>query len=868
MKFIKIIIALLLLVGTASAASYSQSGGTATLYGNLTYDYFNLSNGAVVNIAAYNGTSNTGYLNLSIVYDVNINNSTINGDKKGYLGGTPSGYGGIAGTGAGHGTNGGFDGAYGQGGGCGGSSGYGTAGGACGGYFPGSPGSTYGMTNDYNISMGSGAGSGGAGNPCCGVVTSSPQAGEPGGGMLRITARNITISGNLTMDGGDGGIGGTTTYGYNGVQGGGGSGGGILLNASNINITNITVTTTSGTGGALGGKGRFKVFYLNSFVNNSTNINSGTEYYEDTGNQQPTIIHPTNNSYQNNQTMNFTWSITGAINFTKIYNWQVSKVSNFASIYLQGNTTNATFVNLSNNLTANNVYYIRVNTNISKTISDWSNTVNFNQVPMNISAVSPANGSEVTGSTFLKLGWSEWNQSTLYTYYLSTSPTFASNISSGTEVVVNYALRNSSDIQLQKGTKYYWIVKNSTGFYSDIFWFNTSSASTTPGRFNISVWDEVNTSKKIMNYSIQLYNNSNIVVKNSNTTSGWTNFSIEISDGEFLIIVIPNGTYSNYQQRMILADSPGNVTMYVPNSTGLNVTMNNILFSILDVTGLFSYSTSTISIYKGDYLLDKSYFSADGTHNVNLIQGNKYSILIQNENNAFYSNYIPFTYPYVSGTAQITINNFMPNVTQLNSFIFNITHNINAVTLIWNSSYNSMLSLNFTVRKGMPMVEQCQQTTNISTGIMPCGIDNTTTYHIIFSATMADGTFRNQSFFIDYSSGVIKSSTGTNPIDGSPMGIGFKWDYGTFTMPQWVYNWVSLLLILLLAGSFGARFSGIGAMLVGVVMYGLEYVGWFAPVSGTDPITNTPYQTIVMGLTVGLIFFSILYFMQHKERGG
>ncbi len=470
-----------------------------------------------------------------------------------------------------------------------------------------------------------------------------------------------------------------------------------------------------------------------------------------------------------------------------------------------------------------------------------------------LQAVFPTNGSNVTSPT--NITWKEAPLNFSYDYIIASDNQFINTIQTGTissSTTQNITVPLSLDI----GT-YFWKVTNSSGNYSNIFNFTVNPAPATPGRFNITVWDEQNISKQILNYSVQLYNSTSVVVKNSSYPSGWTNFSTEISSGEYLIIVVPGFGYTNYYQRMVLNTSPSNVTMYVPNGT--NNTIDLVAFSLYDLTSLFPFTTSTISVYKGELLQDKSYFSADGTHPVYMIQGTNYQIQIQNGNNIFvYQNYIPLA----SGTSQITTSNFFINTSNINPFTFNLTSSISDITLNWNDANNSLSQFNFTVHKGDPMVQICQLTTSVKHGQSICIIDNTTIYHVIFLATMTDGTFKNQTMYIDYRVGTRQNSTGTSTIDGNATGIGFIWNYGTFVMPNWVYNWISVILVIVLFGSFGARDAGFGAIIGSVVLLIFEGVGWFRP------IDNDATQALVMGLSIAFLVFSVVYYMQHKDRGG
>ena len=138
-------------------------------------------------------------------------------------------------------------------------------------------------------------GSGGGGYPCCGRV------GGNGGGLVKISAGTLTLSGSIIANGG------TATVYY----AGGGSGGGILLNVGTL----TGAGTISANGGANssgfdsysggGGGGRIAIYYTDKAAfagtvtangglggNGTTltqNGSTGTIYYEQEANQAPTI---------------------------------------------------------------------------------------------------------------------------------------------------------------------------------------------------------------------------------------------------------------------------------------------------------------------------------------------------------------------------------------------------------------------------------------------------------------------------------------------------------------------------------------------------------------------------------------------------
>jgi len=470
---------------------------------------------------------------------------------------------------------------------------------------------------------------------------------------------------------------------------------------------------------------------------------------------------------------------------------------------------------------------------------------NLNFTLQELILISPTNLSSQTATT-VNLTWEEYPSNNPLTYQLSTDSQFINIISSGSISSSGY-LFSSGDIGGLTYTTYYWHVRDAIGSYSPTYQFNVTFANV-PGQLNITVLDEL-THQPISDYTINLYSTTSSLTKS--TTNGYVNFSMtEVISGQYLVIAVPN---SSYFQRMVLVNSPTNVTMYLPPTT--NTTIDLVVFSLLDVSGIYPYTTSTITITKSGNIMDSSYFNIDGTHPVYLIQGDNYGIQIQNGDNIFSSN----TYiPSATGTSTITINNFLPNLTQIQPFSYTIPYNVDQITLNWEDRNNVMNQLNFTVFRGTSPVQICQQITSVKMGQSVCNIDNTTIYNVVFSALMNDGTYQNSSFVIDYTGGNAQSQVKISPIDGSPIGIGFNIHYGSFQMPQNILNWISGILIILLSASFGARFSGLGAVFTGCVMFSLSYVGLFQPI-------NT---SILMGISVVLIILSLAYFIQHKERGG
>jgi hypothetical protein len=488
-------------------------------------------------------------------------------------------------------------------------------------------------------------------------------------------------------------------------------------------------------------------------------------------------------------------------------------------------------------------------------------TWNYTDITYPFQLISPANGS--TGvSNPVTLFAREWARNDPYTFTIATDSQFINNVSSGSLSCTNENCTTS--VSLSSSTKYWWIVKNGAGIYSQAFNFTTSAPIVVPGQFNITLLDEINISYRIMNFSIVLKGADNsYITKNSNLTTGWANFSgAEVSQQEYLIIATSTG----WAQRMVVNNSPGNVTMYLPNTS--LYTIDVVSFTLLDVTGLYPFQTSKLVTTKGGTIQDSSYFSADSSHVVNMIRGQNYGMRVVSGNNIFdFQNYNSVG----SGSVTISINDFKVYPSVQMPFVYNISYSTNNVELHWNDSNNAMQSLNFTVRKNTSIL-QCNILTSVDVGQSICGIDSQSSFYIIFSAKMEDGTFKNTSFTIDYRNvGKPPDSLGTSRIDGSLIGTGYKISYtnsnpslglGTYTIPQDIKNIIALLLIVLLAAEFGAAYAGLGGVLVSIMALFFEYYGLFRP------FNNDTTQFGLMALTGGIAFMTFLYYMQHKDKYG
>jgi hypothetical protein len=239
----------------------------------------NINSGADLTCNAWDGTTGGVLIFYSFGTVTVSSGRTINADSKGYRGGIKSETSGIiadqgesrtgpgsANTSANDGGGGGAESNNGDGGG----GGYATAGlaGNVSAPKPGSGGGTYGSTTLTNLFMGSGGGGG--------AYTSGASDGAPGGGIIYINAKIISITGNITSKGG---ISATTTAGA-WTEGGGGAGGSILIRTEELTIGTNSVDVNGGHADwgvdkSTGGVGRIRLEYKT--INTNPHPNSSAE---------------------------------------------------------------------------------------------------------------------------------------------------------------------------------------------------------------------------------------------------------------------------------------------------------------------------------------------------------------------------------------------------------------------------------------------------------------------------------------------------------------------------------------------------------------------------------------------------------------
>jgi hypothetical protein len=451
-----------------------------------------------------------------------------------------------------------------------------------------------------------------------------------------------------------------------------------------------------------------------------------------------------------------------------------------------------------------------------------------------LALISPANNSNVVNPT-VTLIWNEWPLNNPYKYQIATDNQFIGIIETGLGTThVNETI--STDVNLNSGTQYFWRVKNNTGSYLQWFTFNTTTPTTTPGRFNITAFDE-RTLNRILIFDTQIYNSTSVV--NRTTTTGWINLTAaEVSGGEYLIRI----TALNYASRSILIGSPGNATVYIPPTAA---TVDLIAFYLLDYSQLYPWTTSKIIITKNNTVMHSSYFDSDSKAAVNLIRGDSYGVTVSHDANMQnWGNYISTA----SGNVEVVIMNLGVNSTIRNPFVYNLTWSNTSIMLKWTDSYGVMIDINYSIYKGLAHTPVHQVETSIRHGQSEYLVTNISDVYYVYINANTNNGWRNQTYTIDYRNGVSATESESPEL--------YNWSYGSVTIPPWVKNAFAILALAILGGSFGALHRGIGSIMVGIMALIFWKWTW---------LTATGAGAGFLG---ALVLFAILYHMEGKRKGG
>lgn len=836
--------------------SIDQVGGSIELFGTLSYDFVNLTNGAILYIDNYDGTADTGTLTLNINYSVSIDStSSINGNLRGYTGGA-----GGAGSGSGVGGIGGYGGS-GPGGGAQGGTGYGStfypAGGGGGGSYAsvgatgglgryhagGAGGAIQGTTSGWDIAMGAGAAGGGGGGSDSVCYGDAGTGGDPGGAMIKINANDtIQISGTITMVGGNGGNGGAGASCYDGGYGGGGgsgaSGGGILLNATIVNISEATITTAGGSGGArgtggydsqpggAGSYGRFKVFYSGGFSNTSTTLITGTAYYESTNSipTVPTIV--AHSDYDTDINTNSTWiQSTDADGDAITYHYNIGTSSGGTDIVNDGtNTTNFT----SNWITIKpRTYYIKVKACDIYGCSAYSSEDSFVfSSTMPFVLIAPLNTTTGIPYDAVNLNWSEYPANSLYTYQISKVNTFATVVSTGSECTIVLSNISACAITLEPSTVYYWRVKNATGDYTDYWKFTTSVSPGTLGYVNITAKNESD-SVIISNFTVVISSVS--YINTTNTTDGYINFTNLIYDS-YSVTVSSNGyaprTYSVYPSIDLVTYLPSGTSIYID-------------FYMVDIQNIFDISDTKLNIVyvsgNSTILVSSAKFDAVGKNTVYLISNQPYILTLDDGNNV---KSIGTFSAVTSGTFTIYTGQIVYLPPHDTTFNFNVTLQNSYIIMNWSNANNTLTeAFNYYIyNESNTLLYTLSSITNTGSAAY-LTTNSSHRYHVMMNFTRTNGHATSYSVYI---------------IPSLPDRYEIPMTYGNYTMSVEEKNFLSLGLIVGGTMLFGAKHSNIGMLFIAFIAGYLFIIKWLV----------VDISVIIVVIVMAVIFMLL------KKKGG
>ena len=453
-----------------------------------------------------------------------------------------------------------------------------------------------------------------------------------------------------------------------------------------------------------------------------------------------------------------------------------------------------------------------------------------------ITALTPANSSSSV-SVPVTFTWKEWPKDLPHTIYIATDSQFLNIVYTATVTPGINDMFTTSVSGLSEGVQYWWKVKNNSGSYTNTMTFTTGYMPPTPGRFNITVFDERNWTTCISTFSAQIYNTTTMI--NKNTTTGWINLSsAEIGSGQYFIQIIPN---SSYASRSILATSPGNVSIWIPATTN---TIDTINFYLLDYTNRFPWDISYLVMTKNNSVMHSSYFDADAKVGIYLIRGDSYTISVYNgDQMQQWGNYISTA----SGNVEVVIINVGANTTALNPFVYNLTWSNSDITMGWNDEGSVMSSINYSIYKGVGKSLVHSLVTSVSYGSSSYTVTNTSDIYYVYVSASTTSGWKNQTQVIDYRSGMSASEAESPKL--------YTWSYGSATVPHWIMNIFAIVALMILAGSFGALHRGEGAIFTGF----MALLFW--------KLTWLDLGGVAVGFLGGLVLFAVLYAMEGKRRG-
>lgn len=394
---------------------------------------------------------------------------------------------------------------------------------------------------------------------------------------------------------------------------------------------------------------------------------------------------------------------------------------------------------------------------------------------------------------------------------------------------------DTATVTLDSNTTYYWRVRQIAGGGG---YGNTSETQKfTLGKFNgylnIAVLDEM-TFKLVPIFNATVYGTG--FVKSKSSTTGVVNFTAsDVEPGQFTLVITVNSTYA---ERAIIVNSPGNYTVFVPSTTAY--TVDFVSFYLLDYTGRFPYANTNLTITKGVNITHSQYFDSDAKVATNLIRGERYTLTVYNPSTSDMQTWGDYS-SSGTGSVQVVISAFGINESVLKPYAQSISRDGNDINFAWNDRNNVLNWLNITVYQDNYSYLVYSLNTSINAGTATFTITNTSA---LYFAQMNASTTRSDT--ID--SLIIDLRTGTELIRNL--------SYGSFSIPAWFKNALAIVLMFMLAGSFGAMHRGEGAIITGFIGVYLWYIGWLI------------MSTAIAVLFGSMVMFAILYHMNTKSKPG
>lgn len=508
---------------------------------------------------------------------------------------------------------------------------------------------------------------------------------------------------------------------------------------------------------------------------------------------------------------NINFDLGNGVNVTVNANQTFDNISVYNSLASPSNTFEISVNNVTQRFTPTN------------SISLCSDNCTGMAAPTTILSTSPR----------ISFAWNETNLNPPYNYQLARDIAFISSFFSGS--LGGAPFYTTAQTGLEYNRTYFWHIHNSTSTYatSRIWEFRTPLApAVIPGYLNVSVLDEL-TYEPISNFTASVYADGFFISKN--TTTGIVNFTgSEIVSGEFTLVITPN---SSYAERAIIVQSPGGYIVYLPPTTR---TIDFVSFYLLDYTGRFPYLDSFLTVTKGVNITHSQYFDSDAKVAVNLIRGEQYTITVTDPlTNSIqqWGNY----FSVGTGSVQVVIMNIGVNGSILQPYVQQINASSSSIDVSWSDRGNVLNWVNVSVYKDNTSAMVYSLNTTIGTG--------TASYMI----TDLNATY----FTVVNASTTIGYKTDFNIFDlRKAVGLITNWAFGNFVMPDWVKNAFAIIIMFMLAGSFGAMHRGEGAVVTGIM--GM-FMWWYN-------ILNL--NGAILALFGALVFYAVLYHLETKRRQG